>query len=287
MTTPMNKVTPKSHHVTYSRTGTTATYEIVCDFANRYSYPPRIGDPHGLLPWLKCVEVEEFGEGTPLGGTDKFSYTHARFLCTFSSAQFIEDAPITNIEFGGEVLETGEGSKWKNAGTICEQSQGVYYPCATVTEQLTIPEIPVEAIFALQGKVNYYPFMGRAPQTVLFEGGSSEQVFDYTNSRYYYRLTYRFIVRSMSHNLAWRAPEQAWDDKEHDWATEPNGHGGKKPVYVTGPAGIGGWDSKIPPLYAWADFEPLYGRPGRIVPPPPGDGDVHIYGGLTETDVSV
>lgn len=249
-------VTYKSHDVKRSREGITASFEIICDWAEADRYRPAIGTPHPFIPELYCVEVSETGEGVPTG---THTYTKQRITVNYSSAPWVDTAPIETMEFSGEILETGLGRKWVDAGTVCDQSQGIWYPSITLNYQVIMLELPTKYILNSVGKVNWYKFMNCPAETLLFEGASTESIYEYTRMCYYYRVNYRFLYRPLSHNVVWRQPRQARD--ELTGALQDSGPPNYDPVFVYGPAGKGGWDRTEPPLYATTDFGPLFGWP--------------------------
>lgn len=261
----------KSHEVRRTREAMTATLEIIVPWAQRLTYLPQLGAPHPVYPGLRVTDTIEIGDGKP---TSDFAYEHARFRINYSSAPFIDTAPITNVEFSGEVLETGLGRTWHDAETKCDQSQGIFYPSATIVMQIVLLEPPFDYIFSTIGKVNWEPFMNNPAETLLFEGCSTDQQYDYDRGLYYYKVNYRFIRRQMSHNKVWRAPRQARNDSDNSLAD--SGPPYYDPIFVEGKAGVGGWDTPEPPLYAQGDFYPLFGWPAHPVPP------YKVLGGMTQ-----
>ena len=259
----MSTVQVYSHEVIRNRQGTTATYTIDCAWADRATSRPKIGSKHPTEPNLYCTEVVETGLGKPAGG---HTYTHCRIAARYSTFQQIEAAPTEQWEFGGEVLDTGIGRTWEslmaaNDFTKCEQSFGVYYPNAIRTMTMVKQTVPINAIIQSLGKINWTYWQGLPAQTCLFEGASTESWFDYERYSYFYRISYRFLVRPISHNIVWRAPRQA-RNATGDLMWDADGH----PYWELGAAGSAGWDKPFPPLYELGDFNPLFGWPPN--PPP-------------------
>lgn len=267
-----------SREVRVNRQGATAHREWHCLWAERLDCV-KINQQFPGEPLLRCSEITYRPIGAPTGLKNPgLEYTDCLVIADYSTFQKIDDAPEESFEFGGEVLETGLGRKWMEAGTRIEQSLGVFYPELIYTLTLTTATLNVSAIFNNLACVNHWPFYGAPAQTMLFEGASAESRFDYERGIYIYRCTYRFIYRPVPWNVVWRAPRQARDGLGAlQW--DETGF----PVYEDGPAGWGGWDRPIPNLYAEADFGPMLGQPGRRIPPtlprPQDIGDVVYQGG--------
>lgn len=244
-----------SHQIIRNRQGVQATIEWVCSWSDRTSVRPKIGAAHPTERGLYCTEVIEEGVGKPTGSG---TYEYCKITATYSTFQQIDAAPQESWEFGGEVLETGLGRLWWGAQTYCEQSFGVYYPNAIRTLTVVRNDIPIIPILNALGKVNWTTFMGIPAEQMLFEGATTESWYDYERNRYFYRCSYRFLVRPISHNMVWRAPRQARDETGQ-LIFDNDGN----PVFVDGPAGVGGWDRPYPNLYELGDFNPLFGLPAN------------------------
>jgi hypothetical protein len=249
-----------SHRTTRNRQGTTATLTWICDWADAASVRPKIGAAHPTESGIYCSEVMEEGVGVPTG---THTYTKLKITATYGSYQWLDSAPQTTWEMGGEVLETGLGRQWQGTRTRCDQAYGIYYPNAVLTITVMRADVPLSHIMTRLGKVNWSPFQGCPRETVLFEGCTTESQYDYERHKYFYRISYRFLVRPGSHNVVWRAPRQARDDTG---ALLTTGEPEYDPVFVNTAAGVGGWDRPLPWLYDWADFNPLLGLPAS--PPP-------------------
>ena len=250
-----------SHETTRNRQGTTATLAWVCDWKDAEKVRPKIGAKHPTEANLFCSEVREKGMGQPTG---THTYEKMRITATYGSYQWLDSAPQSSWELGGEVLETGLGRTWQNAGTKCDQAYGVFYPNAVYTITVMRATVPLWAIMCCLGKLNWTTFQGCPRETMLFEGCTTESQFDYERLQYFYRISYRFLVRPGSHNVVWRAPRQARDDTG---ALLTTGAPYYDPVFVDGVAGEGGWDKPWPRLYGMADFNPLFGWAPNPVPP--------------------
>lgn len=256
-----NKVQIYTDEIVKARDGVTAEYEVVCEWAEKDTIAPQIGQPHPMEYGLYCVEVRIRGEGQPVSD---HVYTHARIRAIYSTAQYVDAAPIQTLEFGGEILETGLGRKWTYAKTKCDQSQGIWYPTVILNQQLMFWEVNTALILSCVGKVNYWPFLNCGHETLLFEGASTESVWDGLRNTYMYRVNYRFLYRPNGHNTVWRAPRQARDSQTGGLLD--TGAPDFDPVFVKGIAGVGGWDRPKPLLYDYADFNPLFGWPAQPVP---------------------
>lgn len=253
--------------MTVNRTAMTGERIFVCDWSERKSVAPLLGDEFPGEPWLKCSNLEIEGIGKP-GGSNV--YAKARIVASYSTYQWIDDVPIESWEIGGEVLETAIGRVWASTGYYCEQAYGVFYPSAIRTITLTFAGVPVAAIFNNMGKVNGNWFLDIPPYYALFEGASITAHFAPDLQQYIYKVSYKFNIRAMSWNTVWRAPQQARDD-----VGNLKFDAGGFPVWEpNGGMGVGGWDSPYPWLYDFGDFGPMMGLPSMpiIYPPKPPQG---------------
>lgn len=207
---------------------------------------------------LICQSIDVRGVGKPETGEDGYYY-YGQYELTaeFSTANIDGELPVESWEFGAEILEVGLGRRWYNAGTIAEVSQGILFPTLIRTITLTSSIVPAPYILSCLGKVNGGWFQGFPPETLLFEGGSTEQLWNLDNENpSAYRITYKFLYRSVSHNVVWRAPRQKLAaDGSLEFDSNNN------PVFVDGVAGTGNWDRLVPNLYDLADFSPLFFLP--------------------------
>jgi hypothetical protein len=215
---------------------------------------PQIGDVMApSYQYLRCSDISVEGFGTL---ADNFwGYTHLKITAEYSTFQAVDDTAQECWEYGGEVLETGMGRVWQNAGTTMESQYGVYYPNIIMRYSITVPNAPRAYILACQGKVNVNTFLGCAPETLLLEGASFESKKQDDSGWYYYKVNYSFLWRPVGHNVVWRAPRQARDSIGNLLFDSGTGD----PQMVTGAAGTGGWDRPVPALYELADFSGLLG----------------------------
>lgn len=250
----------KSHKTTRNRDGVVSTIQYLCPWADIAKTRPRMGEAHPSELGLYCVEVEESGEGKPTGN---HTYEYCRITARYSTYQRVADSePRISLEFGGEMLETGLGRRWHSTGTVCDQAQAVFYPNMIINYSIVLEAIPTAVLINCVGKVNYGTFMGYAHETLLFEGASADSQWDYERGMYFYRMGYRFQFRPNGHNMVWRAPRQARDVLGN---LADSGAPNYDPIFVDGPAGIGGWDRPVPGLYERVDFNPLFGWPAKPV----------------------
>lgn len=247
-----------------SEQGAHATRVWVVEASDLQRARPRIGEEYYPKSGLYCSEYRIEGMGRPTGydSNGRPTFTHYQITCEYSSFQKIDTAPVITFDVSGEVVETGLGRKWKWAGTTCDQAQGVIYPQMEITINLVMAAMPQSIIIDRVGKVNYIPWQGYPAETLLYLGASTEARWDYQRRTYIYRVAHKFLFRPRGHNVIWRAPRQARDDSGALKWKDPETQ--CEPVFVTGRAGQGGWDRPIPPLYEYADFNPLIGLPPAI-----------------------
>jgi hypothetical protein len=259
-----------SHQVTRNRDGVVAEVQLVCPWADIASVRPRMGQAHPSEFGLYCTEVTEKGEGTP---ASDYTYSHCRITARYSTFQRIEDTvPEMSMEFGGEMLETGLGRHWQNAPTVCDQSLAVFYPLLIINYSFVMSAIPLVFILSCVGKVNWQPWQGFAAETLLFEGASTDSRWDFERSIYFYRMSYRFQFRPTGHNVVWRAPRQGRNPMGDLADTGEPYH---NPLFIDGPAGIGGWDRPVPALYECTDFSGLFGW--QVTPDLPPAPVIPVY----------
>ena len=213
---------------------------------------------------LKCCEINYEGYGGIEQNTSSSNYGNFKkciITARYSTYEFLDDLPTETWEFGGEVLETGLGRHWLYGGTANDQAQGVYYPNIIRSITFVWDTVPVAEILLCQGKVNSSWFQTFPPETLLFEGATIASRADYERGKYLYTITYKFLYRSLGHNVVWRAPRQARDDAGNLLFETGTGD----PEFVSGAAGIGGWDRTVPALYETANFNPIFGWPSDQV----------------------
>jgi hypothetical protein len=246
-----------SHKTTRNRQGVTVTHAIVCDDTDLLAARPKLGAKHPREANCYCTNIDEEGVGKPISS---FVYEQWKLTATYSTFQQMDAAPTESWEFGGEALDTGAGGEWRGTGRSCQQNITVPYPNGVRTLTQVKSSIPIDAILNAWGKLNWCSFLGCPPQTMLFEGASTESWFDYERGVYFYRIHFRFIVRPRSHNTVWRQAEQA-RDSAGDLMYDDRG-----PIWALGDAGKAGWDQRIPAFFELGDFNPLFGLPPN--PPP-------------------
>lgn len=245
-----------------TREGATAEHTVICDWSERGSYVPQIGTPLPGRTDMRLVRVEMTGIGKPTTPTQhatwvegEYGFTKARIVLHYSTAQFIDDAAVEDWEFGGEVLELGLGRTW-GIGVPCEVQQTAFFPQIVLRKQLVLPKamVPRSAILYTLNKVNSTAFEGFPAETLLFAGASTTSRYDYERQLYFVTLSYNIIYRPISHNYVWRAPKQALSSDGVTPMVDNDGY----PVWVSGAAGVGGWDYLTPPLHESTTFEPLF-----------------------------
>lgn len=218
-------------------------------------------EPFPLAPELKCRSLSVVPY-TP--NTSDNPYRQAdlvKVTATYNVTRNEEDAPVINIDAGGKVLECGLGRTWESTGTKVDVAQGIPFTTLIFNITLTMFEAPLALIQNNINKINHNWFAGCPPETMLFEDASIERKYDWDNQRFKDRVTFRFNYQNCSWNVVWRAPRQA-TDALGNLVYDSN----KDPVYVDGPAGIGGWDRMIPPIYPTTDFGPMLGMPATSMP---------------------
>lgn len=249
-----------SFHIEETRQGCTAERVIICDWSERATYAPKIGDPWPGNTALRVTRVAIDGLGKPSTPTPhvtwtegEYGFTKAQITVGYSTAPYIENAPIWSWEYSGEVLETGLGRTWASTGKPCESMAGVYFPTATIRAQYITSAVPQAAIIACLNKVNAATWFDFPAEQLLFEGAATDPRFDYDRDIYFYTITYSFLFRTVSHNVVWRAPKQALN-LDNTPMVDAEGY----PVYLSGTAGTGAWDRPNPDLYGSADFNALF-----------------------------
>lgn len=256
-----------SCRITVNRTAMTGERIFICDWSERKSVSPMLGDLFPEEVWLRCSSLDIEGFGKPAG---PHSYEKAKITARYDTYQWIDDVPVESWEFGGEILETAIGRMWIGSGEICEQAYGVFYPSAIRTITLTLPLVPIGMIFNNLGKVNGNWFLDIPPEYALFEGCGATAHYAPDVQAYIYKVSFKFNVRSMPWNMVWRAPRQQ-RDMAGMLLYDDNGF----PLWAEGAAGIGAWDRPYPYLYALADLGPMLGLASSpiIQPPTPPRGD--------------
>lgn len=252
-----------------TRYGATIHREIVCDWDDRLLYKPAIGQPYPGEPNIRCTDITWRGVGKPAAFGGGFIYEQIKFVCEYSTAPFVDSAPIETWDFSGEVLETGLGRTWESIQRPCESTQGVFYPSVTRNISMVVSEVNTSALFACIGGVNWTYFQGFYPESLLLEGATCEQRFDYERNQYTYTVNLRMIYRRTPHNYIYRAPKQAIDPDTEAPMVDSDGY----PVYLSGPEGEGGWDRPIPLLYRRVDFSALFPGMAPNLPPWGWDDD--------------
>lgn len=272
----MASITKKELYDTFekheTRYGATIHREIVCNWADKDTYKPSIGQPYPGEPNIRCTDITWRGVGKPTTSGAGVIYEQIKFICEYSTAPFVDSAPIETWDFSGEVLETGVGRTWEAINEPCESTQGIFYPSITRNISMVVSQINTSALFASIGAVNWNYFQGFYPESLLLEGATVDQRFDYERNQYTYTVNLRMIYRRTPHNYIYRAPQQAWNPDTDSDLKDDDGY----PVYLVGARGVGGWDRPVPLLYRRVDFSPIFNLPPN--PPPWGWNDDGVTG---------
>lgn len=235
----------------------TATRAFQADYATWAADTPQFGEffPRSTVLRLKNKHVEPLTVSTTAAEPDQ-----VKVVCDYATYEYLDSAPTESGEVSAEVLEIGLGRIWESVGRPVQQAQGVVLPMMEWSVHVIMGQIPKDAIISKTGKCNYFQWRDFPPETLLYQGATWENRYDYERTMYIYSVTHKFGYRPIGWNTVWRAPEQA--RSEGNLVYDNDG----LPVWVSGPAGIGGWDRILPKLYEWTDFNSLIGLPDRSVP---------------------
>ncbi len=218
---------------------------------------PKAGSAFPGYPRLKLQEREMEPLTPDRGGTNPAGLV--RVTCIYTTAQWIDTTPQWSGEVTADVLETGYGNYWQGTGRRSQQCVPVVFPLEEKTLTYTTLQLPEAASILCAGRINAFDFMGYPPERLLYNGMTWSNRYDWDRGVYMFTVSLRFTARPMSWEMAWRAPEQVRIDGALAYAE--NG----EPVFVDGPAGAGGWDRHVIPIYEQADFNPLIGKRRRVM----------------------
>jgi hypothetical protein len=179
--------------------------------------------------------------------------------CEYATFEWIDAAPVTAGEVSGEVLELALSRHWQNTGRTVQGTYGMKFPLMDWTLRMMFTSLPLGAINKCVGCLNFCSWQGFTSETLMYNGASWDDRYDYERKRHFYTVTHKFSCRPRSWNVQWRAGEQVRSEGILQWTDDG------QPVPVVGPAGVGGWDRMVPAIYDLADFNPLIGLPERPV----------------------
>lgn len=252
-----------SRELTLTRNGASARRVFDGDWVDAIYNSPHPGDPYPNFAACTVDTVRITPTGQGLSTITGMEYTRARVEVEYTldyRRVFRGDPPAVTWDMSSEALNTACGRAWDDGAhsdtiDIDDLSTAVVYPMMTLTIDVAVASLSTTelgTIFALQGCINNAAFQGAAAETLLFEGATATAQFDYSDSSWYYRVTYRFLKRQRSHNYIWRPPERVWDTDTNDWARNSDG------TYQY--TGVGGaWKKTTPVLYSTGDFTTLPG----------------------------
>ncbi len=242
-----------SRQVTYLRHGAYATREFYGTWSEAFNDSPKPGDAYPYTGWeaLTVDKTTITPAGEPGSSADyPNEYTHARVRCDYTmeyDKPVEEDETRISVEASSEILATTSGRTWTTTSEIVDPDElqcGVLYPLLSITMSGVLKDPPLELILSLIGKVNAAEFAGMPAGTVLFEGAVTDANYDYENSSWKWRVTYKFLYRAQGHNYVWRPPQKVYAG-DGSWE------------YAPGDAGKGDWDTTDPLLYEYGDFSLL------------------------------
>lgn len=257
MATPTYKENWGSREYTLNRDGGNGTRIFRCAWEDRKKIVKQ-GDPFPGEPRLRCYEINV----KPLTPNTSDNAERPADQCIvearYAVKKNLDTKPQITLEAGGKVLETGLGRTWQGTGKPVLQSQGVFFATCIWNITMIYPSgAPLATIMNNLNKVNAARFLGAASETLLLESANISARYDYENDLWYDEVAYRFNWQSCPWNVVWRAPVQARDAAGLVWT----GAQLDEPVWVSGPAGVGGWDRMSPELYSKTDFGPMLNMP--------------------------
>jgi hypothetical protein len=246
-----------SREITEEPRARTARRRFVAEYDRWRQDVPKLGDPYPGDNRLVARRRTMRPMSPDRNGTNPAQYVEVEV--EYSTLPYLDSEPIEEWRVSAESLSVGPGRWWVGANWPCEQPLNIIIPLVEWELQLLMATVPRAAIVANVGKVNGYDWEGWQRGTLLFVGANIQSRWDYDRNRYLYTVRLQFQGRPVPWNVVWRAPRQ----KRVDGVLLYDNLG--QPVYVDGPAGVGGWDTTDPPLYAEGDFDPLVGRPPRYI----------------------
>lgn len=231
-----------------------ATRKFMCEWAERDNVMPRMGEQHPDREELFVETIDEEQLGRP--DDDPAAPTMCRLIVQYSTRTPYR--PIRTTDLGIEMLETTGFRTWKNAGTISTMHATIPYGVMDHGYETVSFVDPRPIMDLVLNCVNGYPWEGFGRGCVLYLGGKVRT--EYTNlGEGAWRVWHRFWIRKFDWNKQWREGRQKRYKKGHPQA------GGLQwdddtgdPSMVDGPAGSSGWDTLIPLLYEYANFNMLY-----------------------------
>lgn len=256
--------------ITFTRNGAEATRRWKDYYDNAVTNAPKPGD---TLPGYPLLTVDTTTI-TPMGvadlgsGKDVWAEVEVKYSLEYRKPK-VGDAPRVSIDFNSEVLNVAAGRTWVADDDTTpdrtidaeELTAATVFPLLSVSCEYAVANVPIEDVSSLQGKVNDDDFeipnafggvtFGKG--TVLIESASSTAQFDYDAQAWYYRMSYKFLVRGQGHNRLWRPKERQWDSTKGEWKRDSNTG---EYLYT----GVGGyWALTDPLLYQEADFSIIFG----------------------------
>lgn len=217
-------------------------------------------------PQLVCVDI----------AYDQDEAYSAIVTCHYSNQGIYgADFYTENLDFSCEVLDTTRSCTWETAGTPVDIPISTIYPIVEYSVGIKVETAPIPAIISAVGKLNSKIFHGCAAETLLFEGANVAASYDKNGNASSFNVTYKFLYRQRSHNMAWREAKQKYVNNmpqyyQSESASSPNyttdSTKDSQPVYVSGTAGTGAWDKPIDEStgkyrYETCDFAAVLGLP--------------------------
>jgi hypothetical protein len=292
------KECPENWEMEWTRTGASAHREFISQPGDDPAgLAPKPGEKHRLWDALTVHSVKFRGLGKPgFDALGNVTFESWRIIVDYSleyKRPGRKDGPRVSWEYSCQVLETSGGRVWADTLKKIARDDVVtatFYPMMNVTIDMVMADPPWSSIQALVGKINTsawlvydIPIKGAEPkvilnveaETLLFEGAQVTAEYNFDTSSWDTRLTYKFVWRPQSHNLAWRDPEyklngdgeiqyyQGVDAGKSNFTT--NHALVNRPVfeddYDSVHPGVGGWAHLTPELYLTGDF-------AALIPPP-------------------
>jgi hypothetical protein len=288
------KECPENWEMEWTRTGASAHREFISQPGDDPAgLAPKPGEKHRLWDALTVHSVKFRGLGKPgFDALGNVTFESWRIIVDYSleyKRPGRKDGPRVSWEYSCEALQTAGGRVWADTHKKIDPQDltaVTFHPMMNVTIDVVMPDPPWGDIAALTGKINAsawvvydIPIKGKDPkvildveaETLLFEGAQVTAEYNFETESWDTRLTYKFVWRPQSQNLAWRNPLYELDEENNiqyyqgKWPALPNYRRDSTlwntPVFEEGAAGVPAWAATDPPTYETGDFAPLLPLP--------------------------
>lgn len=187
--------------------GKTATREWVCDWSEKDTLGPRVGDmyPDETDPQLFVQDIDQQPEGHATG---EEGYTKCRIIAQYTTRNPLK--PQLSLDMATEGLEIAFGRVWNSDGTDVYEHVVTHHPRSELVVDRAYWFVPTGLMFGFLGRINLGPFCGCPMGTVLFTGATGRT--EYTNlGETIWRMRLRFVYRPLGWNYIWRPDTATWD----------------------------------------------------------------------------